>query len=326
MRDYADRRYKGKNRPSASAKAGAINQGWLRLVPSWAWLVFGIFVGYGLAHIPFLSSLQSNKTISDEAPNFDEKLAREIQDLKATNEAANKALKEDLANIKKASLEAGNAAKKAAKQAQITAGQVEKTAKQTTEKVESVEQKIGDVEKLVTDNKVEKSSSSPKLSLSVTDNLEKEQKKSLSTTENLPKSSVGAPKDSQVEKSSQLSLEADKQISANKDKSLNFDFYELLSQSEVKVAIKNNRKNQGSVEEQIIVLQVGSFRNEADAKRHKGSLDKLNLGNSKIVHVEMQGAIWYRVYLGPYNSRRSAAQMQNRLAQSGFEALQIKLK
>lgn len=355
MRDYADKKYRNtnsntnqKNAPSKKAK-----QTWFNLVPSWAWLIFGIFVGFGLSNVPFLSNFQNNKQTSEQSPNFDEKLAREIQDLKATNEAANKALKEDLDNIKKASLEAGDAAKNAAKQAQIAAGQIEKSTKQTSEKVASVEQKLGTVEKLVSDNvadnnsdadltdnlasnssdknnKVEKADQNPNLASSaIADSKKSESQKQKPSQQQADTKNNEAKVDSAnkaKEQAQAKETKGAKNDEAKKDSSLDFDFYELLPQSEVKVAQTPNNKSEASTEESLIVLQVGSFRHEADAKRHKANLDKLNLGESKVVKAQMKNEDWFRVYLGPYNTRRKASEMQNRLAQAGFEALQIKLK
>lgn len=323
MRDYADKKYTSAraNQDGSSGNKQVQGSGWLKLVPSWAWLVFGIFVGYGLANVPFLSSLKKADTGIVKAPNFDEKLAQEIQDLKANNEAINEALKEDLANIKKASLEAGNAAKKAAKQAEITAGQVEKTARQTSEKVEVVEQKIGDVEKLVKGEKGFDNSSSK---LEQSTDLDK--KNSVKNEDEKSNKNQNTSTKTNVEDVKEPKIDSTKAKNIQKDASLDFDFYELLPQSEIKIEKPKGDTHIKDEENSLIVLQVGSFRKETDAKRHKTNLDKLNLGESKIVKAQMRGEDWFRVYLGPYNSRRKATEMQNRLAQSGFEALQIKLK
>ena len=105
-----------------------------------------------------------------------------------------------------------------------------------------------------------------------------------------------------------------------------FDFYTLLPDSEVKP---------GQVEAYIstpkdptkktnVVLQVGSFRKLADANRLRAKLILINMTNVVAEKtVSSNGAIWFRVRVGPFSNRSTLNKAEDILAQQGIESIRI---
>lgn len=63
------------------------------------------------------------------------------------------------------------------------------------------------------------------------------------------------------------------------------------------------------------MLQVASFRKQADADRMKADLI-LNGFDARVVMISREGAHWYRVVLGPFASRMQAETIQVEVARS----------
>ena len=107
-----------------------------------------------------------------------------------------------------------------------------------------------------------------------------------------------------------------------------FDFYTLLPESEViapKVAeYKSTPRDDASLPQYM--LQVASFRSQADAKQLETRLKEMKL-EVKISDVtSTSGDQWYRVQVGPYRDRRKLSRAQDLLARAGLDSLLLKLK
>lgn len=72
-------------------------------------------------------------------------------------------------------------------------------------------------------------------------------------------------------------------------------------------------------------IQVGSFRDESNAKRLKTALD-LNYKNVYIMEANVAGAKYYRVRVGKFNSRMDAQKTGNALATEGYNVLITKFE
>ncbi|MCY0967375.1 SPOR domain-containing protein [Parathalassolituus penaei] len=71
------------------------------------------------------------------------------------------------------------------------------------------------------------------------------------------------------------------------------------------------------------LVQVSSFRTSADAENQRANLLLIGLSawtSSSVVN----GATWYRVYVGPFSDRNSAARAQSTLASHGINAIVVK--
>lgn len=108
-----------------------------------------------------------------------------------------------------------------------------------------------------------------------------------------------------------------------------FDFYTLLPESEVVAPeVEAYKSTPREAENQPrFMLQVGSFRSHADAKKQQERLKALNYDNTRISEAETAtGDTWYRVQVGPYQDRRLLARAQNDLAKSGLDFMLLRLK
>ena len=116
-----------------------------------------------------------------------------------------------------------------------------------------------------------------------------------------------------------------KTTSSDEQDGLRFDFYTLLPQQRVEVdvdqtdidAARNNRNNDQ------YLLQAGSFRLEEDADRRRGTLILLGL-DARIQEVDGDNGRWYRVYVGPFESRSKLAKARSLTAQQGIGTLLVK--
>lgn len=114
-----------------------------------------------------------------------------------------------------------------------------------------------------------------------------------------------------------------------------FDFYKLLSESEVVVideepeqsapqAATNN--NQPAAPESIYFLQAGSFKNSGDADSLRAQLLLMNLDAAIEKAKSSSGDNWYRVIAGPFESRGEMTQARSKLASNGVQTLVLKRK
>ena len=71
------------------------------------------------------------------------------------------------------------------------------------------------------------------------------------------------------------------------------------------------------------LLQVGSFRQQVDADRRRGELALLGLEGT-VEPSEGDNGRWYRVYLGPFESRSEMARAQSLTAQADMDTLLLK--
>ena len=73
----------------------------------------------------------------------------------------------------------------------------------------------------------------------------------------------------------------------------------------------------------LYVLQAGSFRSSEDADRRRGELALLGL-EATIDRTESDNGAWYRVYLGPFESRSKMAQARSITAQQSIDTLLLR--
>ena len=125
-----------------------------------------------------------------------------------------------------------------------------------------------------------------------------------------------------------------------------FDFYSLLQESEKilvndETPIINERLELGeptatptetatekapALSEDIYLLQVGSFKSESDADSLRVNLLLLNLD----AHIEKvkpkPGETWYRVLVGPMDTRSQVSSARDKLASNRIDSLLLKRK
>lgn len=116
-----------------------------------------------------------------------------------------------------------------------------------------------------------------------------------------------------------------------------FDFYRLLKDSEVVVEtaparpITTPRPSESTSESNEVVeanveyvLQVGSFKNLADADRLRAELILLNL-DAGIETVQLRNSeTWHRVIVGPYRSKPAVSKARSTLYANNLENILFK--
>ena len=75
----------------------------------------------------------------------------------------------------------------------------------------------------------------------------------------------------------------------------------------------------------VVTLQIGSFRDESNAKRLKMALE-LQYSNVYIITVDVAGAKYYRVRIGKFIERSKAAELGKTLADEGYNVLLTKFE
>ncbi len=104
-----------------------------------------------------------------------------------------------------------------------------------------------------------------------------------------------------------------------------FDFYTLLPEQKVEVeidpaSIATARSNTSNGQ---FLLQAGSFKQEQDADRRRGELILLGM-DAQIEQTSGANGRWYRVYIGPFESRSKLAKARSLTAQQGIDTLLLK--
>ncbi len=108
-----------------------------------------------------------------------------------------------------------------------------------------------------------------------------------------------------------------------------FDFYKILPEMEIKVPdweiLSPERKENSEFDQGTYVLQVGSFKQHADADRAKAKLALRGI-RAKIHRVVINGQdVWYRVHVGPYSDIASIRAMRAKLIESGNDFILLKI-
>ncbi|MEH6468177.1 MAG: SPOR domain-containing protein [Porticoccus sp.] len=108
-----------------------------------------------------------------------------------------------------------------------------------------------------------------------------------------------------------------------------FDFYTLLRDSEVIVPDTpdtNNTSNPPVADDEVFLLQVGSFKNSHDADSLRARLLLLNLSASIETVSPRRNETWHRVLVGPFSDGPELADARSRLSSNGIESLLLKRK
>lgn len=106
-----------------------------------------------------------------------------------------------------------------------------------------------------------------------------------------------------------------------------FDFYKLLTEQtddvDVEPAPDVGSPRSSTASKDVYVLQAGSFRQREDADRRRAQLLLLSLEPS-IEETNGENGRWYRVYLGPFDSRSTMAKARSLTTQQEIKTLMLK--
>ncbi len=104
-----------------------------------------------------------------------------------------------------------------------------------------------------------------------------------------------------------------------------FDFYTVLPNEELDLAADVEPANvaMANTQADLYVLQAGSFRNEKDADRRRGELVLLGL-DASVDATDGENGRWFRVYIGPFESRSAMAKARSLTAQQSIDTLVLR--
>lgn len=145
-----------------------------------------------------------------------------------------------------------------------------------------------------------------------------------------PQSEQPKAADSGQLRSSEPALADDLSTPEAKPDKPRYDFFTVLPEMEVVVPeqeLKDSSQPQSpqtpEADEEIYLLQVGSFRQTGDAEQMKARLALLGM-TAKIQSVSVNEATWHRVRIGPVTGARQADEIRQRLATNGIDCLVMK--
>ncbi|MEO0442584.1 MAG: SPOR domain-containing protein [Pseudomonadota bacterium] len=111
----------------------------------------------------------------------------------------------------------------------------------------------------------------------------------------------------------------------NKPPQPRFDFYEILKERELEVPDRSAEITAATPENTVYYLQVGSFRRQNDADALRAKLLLANL-ETAIEEASSKGERWYRVVVGPFQSRSAMAKARSVLASNQLSPLLLRRK
>jgi len=100
-----------------------------------------------------------------------------------------------------------------------------------------------------------------------------------------------------------------------------YDVHKDLTNKKVEIP-KEDLKLPDNYKKYFYTMPCGSFRDPARADELKAMIG-LTGNNSNITDVQWKGETWYRVQLGPFNSKRTAEKIRHRLQDNGIHDCRI---
>ena len=98
---------------------------------------------------------------------------------------------------------------------------------------------------------------------------------------------------------------------------------EIVAELDLNPDIEPADLQSGNASSAQYLLQVGSFRQQADADRRRGELALLGL-EATVEPGNGDNGRWYRVYLGPFENRSEMARARSLTAQADMDTLLLK--
>ena len=111
-----------------------------------------------------------------------------------------------------------------------------------------------------------------------------------------------------------------------KAEEMEWDFYEIFPKLVVPIVqeyTENGKK--AIIDRSRWILQAGSFQDSIDADQRRATLILMGL-DASIQEVNVAGANWHRVIVGPLDSQLERNRAQNKLAQVEISTIYIKIQ
>jgi cell division protein FtsN len=108
-----------------------------------------------------------------------------------------------------------------------------------------------------------------------------------------------------------------------------YDFYTILPEAEIVIPdyeIKTRVREElvGKTKATKYIMQAGSFRETAEADRHKAKLAQLGI-EAYVEKAKVGSVIWHRVKIGPYDNPSSVATIKELLQKNGIGVIVTEL-
>jgi cell division protein FtsN len=147
-----------------------------------------------------------------------------------------------------------------------------------------------------------------------------------SIPDNLPVATSTVPEPARKSSGPSAGNRAAKPDVALPDESERFEFYDMLPDAEVEVAVQPNTSGGATLPPVSLpgtyVVQAGAFPNFGEADKVKARLALLGIV-SEIQAAEANGARFHRVRIGPIDNLDQLNRLRGRLRQNGIEYLVI---
>ncbi len=115
----------------------------------------------------------------------------------------------------------------------------------------------------------------------------------------------------------------------NEEPPAKYDFYDMLPKFEVVVPEKERDARRDTTSAPVeqpgaYVLQVGSYKNEAEAERVRGQLSKQGI-DATVQRVAVDADVWHRVRIGPFRDLDRLNATRRQLRAAGIDAIMYRV-
>lgn len=137
------------------------------------------------------------------------------------------------------------------------------------------------------------------------------------------KEKVAPKKTNEPKKTVTKTVKKDAPKSDNKE---NFEFYQILQDSEVDTShVDAYKSTPRGAQDFLYMIQAASFRNDKDADRMRADLILSGMDTSIRKTIGENGQPWYRVVVGPFVSRSKMNRAKDKLANKDIQAYSYKI-
>lgn len=107
-------------------------------------------------------------------------------------------------------------------------------------------------------------------------------------------------------------------------KSDEYTFYSLLKDFKIEVPDSPELADTQTQKPISYLIQAGSFRTEKQAEQRRAELILLGLDARVEKNINSRSELWYRIMLGPFESRSAMASARSKLISNRYDALVMK--
>jgi len=138
-----------------------------------------------------------------------------------------------------------------------------------------------------------------------------------------------APAAAEVKPQPRAKAKADDPTTESTDPPTQYDFYDMLPKFEVVIPEKERDARRDTTSAPVeqpgaYVLQVGSYKNEAEAERVRGKLAKQGI-EATVQRVAVDADVWHRVRIGPFRDLARLNATRKELRAAGIDVMMLRV-